>query len=683
MNLKIKTKLSLGYGVMIALLLIISTVTHNGIKSLINTSYWVEHTHEVIEVGKSISVSMVDMETGLRGYLITGDKNYLEPYFKGNETFNKLIVKGPQLTSDNPTQVSRWNEVKELKNLWINKWASIEIKRRENINNHSASMSDLIADMESGIGKKYMDNIRAKLNVIVEAEEQMIIKRTKDQENTANFAINFSLIGTLIAIIFGILISFIISKNIISGLNILHSGILHLLNSKDIKARVNLDSKDELGQIAIDFNRYLQSIEDGINQDNILIKEANEVTAKVKHGWYSDCITSSTSNKSLEAFKNGVNDMILATKNHFSNMNIVLEEYANNDYRNKLELKGIEKGGVFELLVNDINKLRDTITTILVENKSNGLTLDNSSDILLENVKKLNENSNVAASSLEETSTALEEITSNITNNTNNIIKMSVFATNLTQSSSEGKQLAQETTKAMNDIDDEVNAINDAISVIDQIAFQTNILSLNAAVEAATAGEAGKGFAVVAQEVRNLASRSADAANDIKNIVQIATNKANYGKSISDKMIDGYAGLNENISKTINIIKDVENASKEQLQGIEQINDAVSQLDHQTQENASIANQTNIIAMQTDNIAKVIVSDVNKKEFIGKDKIKAKNMVDKKESKTISKVTPKRASTPKAVISQKQKSTPIKKVIKPTNIKPVVSNTSDDEWASF
>ncbi|MFX4232112.1 methyl-accepting chemotaxis protein, partial [Aliarcobacter butzleri] len=90
----------------------------------------------------------------------------------------------------------------------------------------------------------------------------------------------------------------------------------------------------------------------------------------------------------------------------------------------------------------------------------------------------------------------------------------------------------------------QVNLINEAIGVIDNIAFQTNILSLNAAVEAATAGEAGKGFAVVAGEVRNLASRSAEAAREIKTIVENATSKANQGKSIATNMIEGYKELN-------------------------------------------------------------------------------------------------------------------------------------------
>merc|ERR1711879_874723 len=136
------------------------------------------------------------------------------------------------------------------------------------------------------------------------------------------------------------------------------------------------------------------------------------------------------------------------------------------------------------------------------------------------------------------------------------------------------------------DIDTQVHSINEAITVIDQIAFQTNILSLNAAVEAATAGEAGKGFAVVAQEVRNLAARSAEAAKEIKELV--------------------------------------ENASKEQQAGIIQINDAINNLDQQTQENASIANQTHQVAVQTDEIAKLVDTNANEKEFIGKTKKKKK-----------------------------------------------------------
>jgi methyl-accepting chemotaxis protein len=181
-----------------------------------------------------------------------------------------------------------------------------------------------------------------------------------------------------------------------------------------------------------------------------------------------------------------------------------------------------------------------------------------------------------------------------------------------------GKDLATKTADSMKDINETVITINDAISVIDQIAFQTNILSLNAAVEAATAGEAGKGFAVVAAEVRNLASRSAEAAKEIKNLVESATIKANEGKEISSSMIEGFKELETNIEQTSHLIDDVSNAAQEQNTGMAQISDAVNQLDKFTQENASVADRTNAIALETNKIAIETVNSVNENNFDGK-----------------------------------------------------------------
>ncbi|MEA3497656.1 MAG: methyl-accepting chemotaxis protein [Campylobacterota bacterium] len=357
------------------------------------------------------------------------------------------------------------------------------------------------------------------------------------------------------------------------------------------------------------------------NDDKVLVKEAEVVIAKVTSGIYTDKIESSTSNAELNKLKDLINNMITETKIHFKDINKILEEYTQLDYRNSLVINNIDNDGVFGTLVTDINKLKDAITALLVENKKNGIILDVSSDKLLLNISTLNDNSNISASSLNDTSDFLENVTDNITVNTQNVIKMAKYGSEVKNSVSKGQDLATQTTKAMDEINDEVTSINEAISVIDQIAFQTNILSLNAAVEAATAGEAGKGFAVVAQEVRNLASRSAEAANEIKTLVHNATNKANNGKQIADEMIDGYTDLNESISQTLELISDVETASKEQKQGIDKINSSVNVLNKQTKENLTIANETNILAQEADDIAKLIIEDANKKQFNGKDKI--------------------------------------------------------------
>ena len=260
---------------------------------------------------------------------------------------------------------------------------------------------------------------------------------------------------------------------------------------------------------------------------------------------------------------------------------------------------------------------------------------------------------------------------------------MSEYATSLTQSTKQGQELANKTMIAMDEINNQVSSISEAISVIDQIAFQTNILSLNAAVEAATAGEAGKGFAVVAQEVRNLASRSAEAANEIKALVQNANNKASEGKEVSSSMIEGYSLLNENIIKTIELIKTVEVSSNEQKAGIEQINDAVNKQDQQTQQIASAANETYDIAMGTSNISKEIVQSTNEKEFIGKEKIVLQNTIP---SNTSPKITfaPELKELETKNVSRNTKNS-MQKELKnyAGNNAAFIEQKQDEEWESF
>jgi len=375
-------------------------------------------------------------------------------------------------------------------------------------------------------------------------------------------------------------------------------------------------SNDEFGMMAKVINENIHKTKNLMDEDRKLIEEAKIVINRVTNGWYSQHIELNTTNNSLNEFKNDVNNMITASKKHFTDINDVLNQYTNYDYTKELVLHNIEKGGVLETFINNINELRNSINGILSENKHNGTTLQSSANGLMNNVEVLSSSANSAAASLEETASALEEITSTIRSNTDNIVNMSQYANKLMSSAKSGEELANQTTVSMDEINIHVNEINDAISVIDQIAFQTNILSLNAAVEAATAGEAGKGFAVVAQEVRNLASRSAEAANEIKQLVENATNKANRGKDIADTMISGYNDLNKNITNTLDLIGDIETSSKEQQSGIEQINNAVTTLDTQTQKNANVAQETKLIATNTLALATTVVEDTNKKKFI-------------------------------------------------------------------
>jgi methyl-accepting chemotaxis protein len=395
---------------------------------------------------------------------------------------------------------------------------------------------------------------------------------------------------------------------------------------KPYEPSYTVKTHDEIGTISNNLNKYLESIEQNIKNDANFITDLQSVINRLSKGWFSQHVQANTNNPILMEVKRSFNQGLDNLRAHFVQMDEVLTKYSNYNYTQKLEVHGIEKNGVFESLINNINTLRDSINSMLVENKQNGLTLDQSARTLLTNVNTMNSNLNESAASLEETVAAVEEITGNIRNNTENVVRMSDFTNQLTNSARDGSQLAQKTTDSMEKLNNEVNAINDSITVIDQIAFQTNILSLNTAVEAATAGEAGKGFAVVAGEVRNLASRSAEAAKDIKHLVENANTKSFEGKEITQSMISGYSKLTANVEKTLELIKDIENASKEQLVGMEQINDSMTVLDTQIQSIASISDNARNISEHTDEIAKLVVANADAKEFVGKDSVKPKEM---------------------------------------------------------
>ena len=593
-----------------------------------------------------------------------------------NEKIKKIIKKG---VNDNLLQVrQRFDKFKKLMQGHMtkhqNKFSDFETFYSQTKIN-TEKLIFLVNNNQIGEAKvfyfstylKAYGSMRDVMDYFTEETYKVIDGNKIDINNLISLSLTAFTIITLISLAIIIIFSFLLGKTINNRFNEFENGLLsffqYLNREKTSVELLDESSNDEISKMSSVINENINKTKSLIEQDNALINEVKNIVFKVKDGHIKQTITLSTQNKSLEELKVIINEMLdVVSKNVCDDINELqkaLDEYTNLNFTHKIKnLNGNTAKG--------LNSLSQTITKILVENKTNGLILQKSADELLLNVDSLNQSSSKTAANLEETAASLEEITATITTNASKVMQMTNYAKEVTEAVSKGENLAIETTQAMDNLNNEVSSINDAISVIDQIAFQTNILSLNAAVEAATAGEAGKGFAVVAQEVRNLASRSAEAAKEIKELVQNATSKATDGKGIADNMIKGYAFLNENIQKTIELITSVSESSNEQRTGIEQISGAVNSLDQEMQRNAAVSDTTKDIALKTQNIANSIVATTDEKEFDGKNSIKTPNITVHSTKKS------------NHLVEQEKPSSTTQKIKKIES-----SQEKKDEWESF
>jgi methyl-accepting chemotaxis protein len=426
--------------------------------------------------------------------------------------------------------------------------------------------------------------------------------------NLESLILNNMIVNTILGwLIIGLI--FFLVRYISKPIETLQHSIHALMKFSSAEQQIIVDSNDEIGDVARSFNTYLNHVREVMRQDQLVVEEAEQVIQMAKTGFFTYKIEAKSSNRITNDLRNTINVMIDELNEKMSKINHTLIEFGmgNFDYK----LVDNESSGVLGSIMKATDAIGNNSSELLSIIFIAGEKLDSTIDTLSKASSLLSANANRQAASLEETAAAIEQISGNINSSVENVNTMAKLADDVNKSAVAGRELAHQTAVSMDEINAQVMAINQAITIIDQIAFQTNILSLNAAVEAATAGEAGKGFAVVAQEVRNLANRSATAANEIKALVENAANKANEGKDISTTMIQGYEVLNDKIAQTKQMIDLVSIASREQSRGISQINSAIGIIDKNTQESASEASNIDLLSTEVKSLSERLLSVTN------------------------------------------------------------------------
>lgn len=267
----------------------------------------------------------------------------------------------------------------------------------------------------------------------------------------------------------------------------------------------------------------------------------------------------------------------------------VAETVAQGDLSSKIEVhSNDELGRLMQALqsmngnlVGIVNRIRDSSESI-----ATGATQISTGN------NDLSQRTEEQASNLQQTAASMEELTSTVRHNTDNAQQATALARDAAQTATQGGQAMAQVTLTMETISASSRKIADIIGVIDGIAFQTNILALNAAVEAARAGEQGRGFAVVAAEVRALAGRSADAAKEIKLLIQQSVNQVSEGTRLVDVTGQTIGEVVRQVQSVSTLIQEISNASQEQSQGTGQVSDAIAQLDQVTQQNAALVEES-------------------------------------------------------------------------------------------